>query len=298
LVSIIIWEQLFFIANYLIYEYIIPKPYITIINYKEQIIISPYEILKDIYLRDAISSFHGSKNPEEVERTKAIISHIDPKSLYLDYFGFYNSEECKGNDLIKRLNIYIFPKDINKNLETEILLAHYDVANPNSDNVLDNTASVSILLALAKRLKNISTRRNIVLVFTDAEEICSYTDSGSARLAKLILKGCFGKVSQTINLELTAHGNRYWIDGRGKLKNNNKFIHLIAPYSDTSVLKYHGIDSVVIGSLYEDEIAECLKYGSCETWNSCHKNTDSIDKGNANDMENFCDMLFDFCVNE
>ena len=69
----------------------------------------------------------------------------------------------------KLVNIHVNFKGVtNKNI---MFVAHHDIVNPKSENVNDNTASVSNLLALAIMLKGKILHNGVSIVFTDGEEI-------------------------------------------------------------------------------------------------------------------------------
>src|SRR3990172_12415244 len=74
----------------------------------------------------------------------------------------------------KLVNIQVFfpAKGKNKTNETLIFTAHHDIANPDSENCQDNTASVCNLLDLCKKVSEMEIRqKNVYIVFTDCEEI-------------------------------------------------------------------------------------------------------------------------------
>ncbi len=270
-----------------------------IIVFRMSIIMNPYDILKDIYWRLSNVSIDGNSGLRLGERLKAIISYIDKEYLILDYFNKEMAEdyEIKTNK-IQRVNIYIM-KIIDRDIPTEIYLAHHDIVNPASDNVLDNTASISILLALANKIKGKKLNKNIVFALTDAEETCSFTSSGSARLARKINEGYFGNVTQVINLELTAFGDKIWYDGDAPFVIEYNDIRKVAtPFSDTSVLLHYGIPSVVIGTLSEDELKSVIETGYCKTWGYCHSEKDSISLASELDMLKLCEKLETYCLSE
>jgi len=260
---------------------------------------NPYEVLKDIYWRKSNITNDCYSGFELTERLKVIISYIDKEYLVLDYFNSEMTEEIKIKaNKVQRLNIYIMNK-LDRNLPTEIFLAHYDIANPTFDNVLDNTASLSILLALAGKIKSRALRKNIVFALTDAEETCSFTSSGSARLARRINEGYFGNVTQAINLELNAFGDHLWYDGDALFAKEYIDLEKVkTPFSDTSVLLHYGIPSVVIGTLSGEELQSVIETGYCKTWSYCHSVKDSICLASEFDMLKLCNKLASHCLSE
>jgi hypothetical protein len=185
----------------------------------------------------------------------------------------------------KLVNINVFFKGASE--DTIVFLAHHDVKNVKSENCQDNTASVCNLLHLCGILKNEVLDKNVLVVFTDAEEIAHPEQCGAKRLAILINSGKFGKVENAINLELTANGNNLWASAK-KSKNLMKEVcenyqakQVNTPYNDAFILEQNGISSVCIGTLTEREMKIALGKGFCSTWALCHKEEDKIGRASC-----------------
>ncbi|MDP2692707.1 MAG: M28 family peptidase [bacterium] len=193
-------------------------------------------------------------------------------------------------------------------------MAHHDVANINSENCQDNSASVCNLLHLCAILKeqaigeskNIISQRPVIIVFSDKEEVGG---TGSRYFSGRMLRGDFGTIEYVLNLELTGLGDRkgIWVDTEN-IKRWKKDIlvktpailkcdeilgvggyqEVYTPFSDSFVMRRCGVDSVCIGILPADEL---IGIGRKETWSLCHSETDTIEKCNEQDMRMFVDIL-------
>ena len=205
--------------------------------------------------------------------------------------------EENGTNSEKYVNIYSFFKGQNTNNETIVFLAHHDVARLESENCQDNTASVCNLLHLCGILKDKKLNKNVLVVWTDAEEIVSWTNSGAKRLSVLCNLGFFGKVTKAINLELTANGTELWAscDASAKLiyeiQTEYKARRVGTPYNDSIIIEDNKIESVCIGILTPSELDIALQRGFCATWGLCHKMEDTFDKANAEDMKRFVENV-------
>jgi len=188
-----------------------------------------------------------------------------------------------------------------------VFSAHHDIANPDSDNCQDNSASVCNLIHLCAVLKgqaigesaNIIAQRPVIIVFTDKEESGGV---GARRMSGRLLRGDFGDFEYNINLELTGLGKSLWVDTenfryKSKPASVKKFddtvgesgYHKVStPFSDAIIFRRCRIDSVCIGILPEQELTGGTRP---PTWNICHKEEDTIDKCNAEDMSEFVNIL-------
>lgn len=186
-----------------------------------------------------------------------------------------------------------------------MILAHHDIANEESENCQDNSASVCNLLHLCEILKDSELQENVTVVFTDAEEIVDFNGSGSAILSYRIKNGHpdFVNFQYAINLELTGKGNIIWADllnvfSRNKMQPNSKlgsyitevfpsFKPVSTPFSDSAVLRHHGLDSVCIGLITENDSIQLEHQRYCETWALCHQSIDTFEKISKEDMGYF-----------
>lgn len=178
--------------------------------------------------------------------------------------------------------------------EKVVFTAHHDVNNLQSDNVLDNTASLANLLALAARLAQAPPTRGCTIVFTDNEE---FGASGARRLAQQVLAGELGPVLGIVNSELTASG-RVWLDSAEQASLSLLLqaacpgapLHP-TPFNDSHVFRRHGIPSVCLGLLPEEELQQLLKRGYCKTWGECHKLSDDLHHADPQSMQSYVDLL-------
>src|SRR3990172_3053073 len=158
----------------------------------------------------------------------------------------------------KLVNIQVFfpAKGKNKTNETLIFTAHHDIANPNSENCQDNTASVCNLLDLCSRLKRTKNRnKNVYVVFTDSEE---FGGRGASRLCYQIHKEEIKNVIGIVSLELTACGSEIWVEGKnrndssltdGFMKLNEQAKMVRTPYNESVTMRRLGADAICIGIL-------------------------------------------------
>lgn len=203
------------------------------------------------------------------------------------------------------VNIYVKFDAIveNQDQESVVFLAHHDVANTDSENCQDNTASVCNLLHLCNKLRQDNNlQKDVYIVFTDCEEIGG---RGAERLGRQIVAGDFGKVNYCVNLELTACGDQIWAESIGggffnrtitesNLKNiikenfNDRVIFKGCPYNDSIELRRFNIDSICFGILPSEE----LRFGYPKTWALCHRVEDTFElSAHKEDMNNFVDFL-------
>lgn len=191
-----------------------------------------------------------------------------------------------------------------------VFCAHHDISNPNSENCQDNSASVCNLIHLAAKLKNqafgenknIIAQRPVIIVFTDKEE-CGGV--GARRMSGRLLRGDFGDFQYLINLELTGLGKGIWIDRKNaqsigdqtqtpvmakfdEVVGAGKYHEVYTPFSDAFIFRRCGIDAICTGIL---PIEQLRGGGRKDTWSLCHSETDTIEKCNERDMQDFTNVL-------
>ena len=189
--------------------------------------------------------------------------------------------------------------------DTIMFTAHHDVSNVNSDNCIDNSASVCNLLKFAEELKDKELDKNIYIVFTDGEE---YGGKGARYLSERIHKGEFGQfVEYIVNLEITARGKNYWAERQmsdsnllDKIRNmsvgreNKVFAEHGVPFNDSIIFRRFNIDSVCIGSITDKDVKALETKYFCETWGMCHSSNDSFSLAVEEDMSEFVELLHKF----
>lgn len=195
------------------------------------------------------------------------------------------------------VNVYVLIKG-KKRTSTVVYLAHHDIVNPDSDNCNDNTASVCNLLSLADHFKNNKPEKDVLIAFTDGEEIGGF---GSKRLSQRINDGDFGHVEYAVNLELTAYGQNLCIDGKN-FNTESKLLDLImathpetaivgTPFQDSVILREHGIDSVCLCPVNDEDFERVEEGGLPKGWMVCHSERDTFDQAIGDDMDNFVGLL-------
>lgn len=227
-------------------------------------------------------------------------SHITPRVEFILKFLHSNGipTECDffetHNGSLKWVNVHVHLKGETDN--TIVYLAHHDIVNPDSDNMNDNTASVSHLMQLATMLKGKKLQNNIHICFTDGEERGA---TGAKRLAKRLNANHFGKVLYAINLELTAVGSVIWSNNFGtplsQLMLSKGAMASDCPPNDSYPLRDAKIDSVCIGIVRKQDTinegkGQTVNFWN-KTWSVCHKLTDSANNVIEGDMLVFTDFL-------
>lgn len=174
-----------------------------------------------------------------------------------------------------------------------MFIAHYDIVNLNSDNMNDNSASVAILLDLARKLKDMKLYQKVHIVFTDCEESGG---RGARQLGTEILDGKFGDIDWVCNLELCGVGSELFIENY-----ENHLTDLMnaveenigvtrVPFNDSVVLRRMGITTICIGLAPLDQLNETHKWGYCEHWSFCHRDADKFERASENDMNRVLDF--------
>lgn len=209
----------------------------------------------------------------------------------------------------KLANIVVEFKSESHYASTIVFSAHHDIANPNSENCQDNTASVCNLIELCSLLQNTPSEyltHNVVIAFTDCEEIGG---KGMNKLVEEIKDDVYGEVELMYALELTACGDKYWIQGAEydtelfQLLENNindgELTKVNTPYNESVNARRNMLDACCIGILTEDELESVNSRGYCGTWGLCHSTEDTFEKSaNMNDMKRFNETLLRMVTNK
>ena len=239
-------------------------------------------------LKADFSSFNPRPNPI-TSRVQYIIDQLTKMKVGFEIDMFEADYPFSFEPTANRfVNVIVrFKAFRGKSNDTVIFMAHHDVKVLRIQNAQDNTASVCNLVELCQILKGKRLRRNIVVCFTDAEEVGLL---GAKRLAESIVEGDFGKVLYAINLELSGLGSR-WFAGAYKEISKALLMRcqemgatiLQIPPSDSLEMEHKGIKSICVGILPESD----LKGQHPRTWLLCHKRTDTIKKTSKQDMSIF-----------
>lgn len=236
------------------------------------------------------SSFDDLDNEGNI-LTKRVDFILDKLSNYeIEKDIFFNKRRKRNY-----INLYCF-KDNNVD-DTICLLAHHNINNPKSVNVNDNSASIIILINLITKY-NLNLNKNILIAFTDAEEIVDVKNNGAYRLGERINKGDFKNVKVAINLELTAYGKNIWYDEDTILSPLLKELDSLKtriPFNDSVSLRLCDISSVCLGVVNNDDIIQIKTNGFCKTWELCHKLEDN--KYNSEDMIMLMEKIYNIIIN-
>ncbi len=200
---------------------------------------------KSVFTRDRFAPF-ARRNSNERGGTLAI------EIIRLGYiFETLSQEDLKSNPLHLGYpvnNIVIRANGFDANRPTRMLMAHYDVANVNSENANDNTAGLLIILEYLTH-RNFPTSHNVVAVFTDCEERGAL---GAHILGQAIQEGKFGRIEFVLNLDVVARGPTVVTENvpsaLGQHLAKLGVSRIIIPYNDSYPLRARNIDSVVISS--------------------------------------------------
>jgi len=193
----------------------------------------------------------------------------------------FKKEIQKDSDTLKTyFNLYI------KGSSNKMIMAHHDVMNVRSLNCNDNSASVINAIACKTLMPEIN------VAITDAEETGGL---GAARAAEKINNGYFGNIEFVLNFELTAvGGTNFFVENYPASPLFQRIAHLFprletfnVPFHDGIILRYHGIDSVVINPLPRKANGR-LDYSLLRL---CHSTKDDTSIVNTSDMKDFCEKV-------
>lgn len=266
-----------------------------------------YNMCKNI--RNERASIKGYLSPI-TDRLNYIIQALSTHGISFRVVSFehYNKENVTGDDL-KLTNVMVDFK-VDESKETVIFTAHHDIANPNSENCQDNTASVCNLIDLCVQLKkyfeNGELTKNVTIGFTDCEEVGG---RGMNQLIEEINSGLYGKREDVTiyALELTACGNNFWVSGISKdsefyneikeITGKGELFVVNTPYNESVNARRQDIKACCIGVLDDDNIKQVLGRGYCETWSLCHSLEDTFEKSaNENSMNIFVQDLLKLAI--
>jgi len=262
------------------------------------------------HIRNTSNSGSGYINPI-TPRLEYIMQSLASMgiSFELDIFEAHNGKlEHRSNKLANVIVQFKRPDNYDDGT-CVVFSAHHDIANPNSENCQDNTASVCNLLELCSLLYNTpkeNLKSNVMIAFTDCEEIGG---RGMNRLLEQVENDVYDYPESMYALELTANGDKYWIQGTEV--NDSLFLDLQesmlegeltvvgTPYNESVNARRKGLDACCIGILSESELEEVNAKGYCSTWGLCHSPTDTFENSaNMNDMKHFNETLLRMVTNK
>jgi hypothetical protein len=263
-------------------------------------------------VRNDGSALFGSKTPVTarilfiVEQLNNLGINYQIVPFVPDFYQMYtrNNFHFKNNKLV---NVNVFFKATKRTKKTIIFTAHHDIANPRSDNLQDNSASVSNLIYLCDKINRMKERnKNVFVVFTDCEE---FGGKGATHFCQQINSGELGNfnVEGIIDLELTAVGTELWTEvispDESKLMKKIKKLYgempnqFRTPYNQAMTMRGLGQDAICIGILPKSDIRSLKKGFYCKNWALCHSPLDVFENANKTDMNRLVNLLKRF-VNE
>jgi hypothetical protein len=265
-----------------------------------------YDFLREICLnvRNRGSARMGLIEPL-TDRVSFIVNKLNELNLNYKIQPFSITEPSEvGYGKGKLINVEVFFPATVETDKSVFYTSHHDIANPNSENCQDNTASVCNLIDLCQKVEAMKVRqKNVYIVFTDCEETGGL---GMDRLVYDIYRRNI-KVDIMLCLELTANGTEYWAScGNGQEgKTATKFVQLCGeksfvstPYNESINARRSGLDAICVGSLKEEEMDNVNKRGFCSTWALCHSSSDTFERSaNREEMSAFVQFLKRF-INE
>lgn len=256
-----------------------------------------YQYLFELSKINSRSSFSRQEEPR-TPRTDYIVEQLKLLNIEYQEDEFLINE----NSIEKYINIYVKFPALNPEITESILfVAHHDIANPNSQNCQDNTASVCNLLEFCSLLKGMELNKNIIICFTDGEEPASF-NSGAGKIGRMHQEkqAPFENVLYAINLELTGKGKIIWADFDtyirqfedskliGVLQNKIENVFRVGtPFSDSYTLRHNKIDSVCIGCFTQEDVDFYTDHKYPPTWRLCHTMDDRFDRISEEDMSEF-----------
>jgi hypothetical protein len=253
-------------------------------------------------VRNESHSARGFINPI-TPRLEYIMNALSIQGIQFEFVPIPSfAKDAFTADSHKLANVMVTFDGENPELPTIMFTAHHDIANHNSENCQDNTASVSNLIDLCTKLKAIKDNgllnQTVVVGFTDCEEAGG---RGIDQVIREIEDGKYGDVECIYALELTANGDEVWVSGT--LENSpesNKLseaiegdLHFVrTPYNESVNARRAGLTACCIGILSLEEVTTAKGRGYCGTWALCHSPNDTFERSaNRNDMDKFVGVM-------
>jgi hypothetical protein len=196
-------------------------------------------------------------------------------------------------------NLYCHLRSSNRTSQPILVTAHWDVVDANSDNCLDNTASLFNLVELARKLNSVEKNRDIILAWTDLEESVSTYLCGAVEAVRAY------QPEYMLDLELTACGTNILTQTFGEVdfKVSDRPTEAAMPCNNAAIVWRSGQSSTLRGAacltlVTDEELQEEILAGKyCTRWRQCHKDTDSFDNWlRLDDMDKFTDKMVELVL--
>lgn len=160
------------------------------------------------------------------------------------------------------------------------ITAHHDVVNRESENCLDNTASVLNLVRLYFKLLDNSPERDVILAWVDAEEMCNSAVAGATQLLR------DHQVDLLLDLELTAGGSHPVICRYGDFDLFPGMLECGMPLNNAHLVDTRGDlepairvrGSACLTLVSDSDLLELSSRGHCSRWSQCHRLTDTFER--------------------
>ena len=248
---------------------------------------------KEVSSYDILERFNLVRNTGTVMEQASMSERAKLICKILKEYGIFFEVHAETVGKIHLYNIVV-PYINASSLDVVVHSAHHDVRNIDSLNVLDNTASIANILALAINLRGKRLVKRTTFVFTDGEE---FGGLGAECIAKRIKLGQLGKVTGILVHELTGSGKMWvneittdWLSEKLCDIDEDMFVHY-TPFNDVNIYTDALLPAVCLGTMPDDQIVMLNKTGMCNYWGKCHKSHDDMGFANKEDMEIYVEQL-------
>lgn len=165
------------------------------------------------------------------------------------------------------------------------ITAHHDVFNPESDNCLDNNASVYNLVRLNNELEGKELKCGVVIALVDAEEECDPETAGVRQLLERF------HPEHLVDLELTAVGGNILQHRYGSADLFDDAEEIDMPLNNAYLamrMDDFGLKGTVCLSMLDDRsLRRVHAFGECDLWARVHSDRDVVELADADDMRRF-----------
>jgi len=212
-----------------------------------------------------------------------IAEHLDNQAQIIPYIA--QSQSRHAGKTFYNLYSHISAGEA----KTIAITCHHDIVNHQSDNCLDNNASIYNLISLHNKLihSKDQLKYDLVFAFVDAEELVDPYASGIYHLLHHY------DIQQLVDLELTAGGKHIIIN-----KYNDfdllSYPEQLMPANNAAIASYLNKcrGSACLTLVDNKDLHQLNKYGTCDRWRQCHNISDTMDRwSNEQDMGDLIEQL-------
>ncbi len=194
-----------------------------------------------------------------------------------------------------------YTKDFRDHRNKILITAHWDTVRSESDNCLDNTASLYNLYSIALKIyaKKSELKSSITLAWTDAEEECSAYLNGAVEAAIAY------DPRYHLDLELTAGGKHIIVYPHGQIyvpsdchRSSMPLNNATMVWSAKSQTFLTNLKGTACVTLVDDkDLVQLQASQYCERWAQCHRGTDTFDNWlNLPEMDKFTNNIVDWVM--